>query len=87
MKRRLFVFALLAAPRAVQAQPADWQTIVGRDLRFRLEMPAPVTETKAAEIEKGHASERIAWAAKCTASREDEHAEPTDTAGPVNPSL
>ena len=64
MKRRLLVLALLAAPLAVRAQPADWQTVVGRDLRFRLEMPAPVSETKAAETEKGHASERIAWASK-----------------------
>jgi hypothetical protein len=66
MKRRLFVLALLAAPVAAHAQPADWQTIVGRDLRFRLEMPAPATETKSGEKEKekGHASERIAWAAK-----------------------
>jgi hypothetical protein len=64
MKRRLLVLALLAAPLAVRAQPADWQTIVGRDLKFRLEMPAPATETKAAETEKGHASERVAWASK-----------------------
>ena len=64
MKRRLLVLALLAAPLAVRAQPADWQTVVGRDLRFRLEMPAPATETKAGETEKGHASERIAWASK-----------------------
>jgi hypothetical protein len=27
-------------------------------------MPAPATETKAGETEKGHASERIAWASK-----------------------
>jgi hypothetical protein len=64
MKRRLFVLALLAAPLGVRAQPADWQTVVGRDLRFRLEMPAPAMETKAGETEKGHASERIAWASK-----------------------
>jgi hypothetical protein len=68
MKRRLVVLAVLlsplAAPVAVQAQPAEWQTVVGRDLRFRLEMPAPVEETKAAEKEKGHAAERIAWASK-----------------------
>ena len=57
MKRRLLVLALLAAPLAVRAQPADWQTVVGRDLRFRLEMPAPVTETKATETEKGHAED------------------------------
>ena len=64
MKRRWLVAALFAAPLAVQAQPAEWQTVVGRDLRFRLEMPAPVEETKAAEKEKGHAGERIAWASK-----------------------
>jgi hypothetical protein len=64
MKRRLLVLALLAAPLAVQAQPAAWQTVVGRDLRFRLEMPAPVKESRAAETEKGHASERLAWASK-----------------------
>ena len=69
MKRRSFVLALAAMPLAAHAQPAasqsaDWQTIVGRDLRFRLEMPAPATETKAAEKEKGHVSERIAWASK-----------------------
>src|SRR4029453_7163634 len=46
MKRRLLVLALFAAPIAAHAQPADWQTIVGRALRFRLEMPAPATETK-----------------------------------------
>jgi hypothetical protein len=63
MKRRLFVPALLAAPIAAHAQ-VDWQTIVGRDLRFRLEMPAPASETKSGEKEKGHTSERIAWAAK-----------------------
>lgn len=64
MKRRLLVLALLAAPLAARAQPAGWQTVVGRDLRFRLEMPAPVQETKAAEKEKGHAGERMAWASK-----------------------
>ena len=64
MKRRSFVFALAVVPVAAHAQPADWQTIVGRDLRFRLEMPAPATETKAPEKEKGHTSERIAWASK-----------------------
>ena len=63
MKRRLFALALLAAPAAAHAQ-ADWQTIVGRDLRFRVEMPAPATETKSGEKEKGHTSERIAWASK-----------------------
>jgi hypothetical protein len=64
MKRRLVVLALVVAPLAARAQLADWQTVVGPDLRFRLEMPAPVTQTKAGETEKGHASERVAWAAK-----------------------
>lgn len=64
MRRRLFVPALLAMPVVARAQPANWQTVVGRDLRFRLEMPAPATETKAQEKEKGHVSERIAWASK-----------------------
>ena len=69
MKRRSFVFAPAAIPLAAHAQPAaaqpaDWQTIVGRDLRFRLEMPAPATETKSGEKERGHASERVAWASK-----------------------
>ena len=64
MKRRLFVVSLLATPCVAHAQPAEWQTVVGRDLRFRVEMPAPVTETKAQEKEKGHAGERIAWASK-----------------------
>ena len=64
MKRRLIILAPLAAPLAAHAQPAEWQTVIGRDLRFRLEMPAPVTETKAAETEKGHVAERIAWASK-----------------------
>ena len=67
MKRRpLFLGVLatpLAAPLAAHAQ-ADWQTVVGRDLRFRLEMPSPAKETKAAAKEKGHASELIAWHAE-----------------------
>jgi hypothetical protein len=67
MKRRLFVFCLAAAPFAARAQgdvQRDWQTVVGRDLRFRLEMPAPAEESKAAEKEKGHAGERVAWESK-----------------------
>ena len=68
MKRRFLTLALVAMtavpPTVAQAQPAEWQTVVGRDLRFRLEMPAPATETKAAEKEKGHVSERISWASK-----------------------
>ena len=72
MNRRLLIVSSLllpVVPIAARAQPAasqsaDWQTVVGRDLRFRIEMPAPVTETKAQEKEKGHASERIAWESK-----------------------
>lgn len=79
MKRRLVLLAAAMVPMAVSFQPAnaqsanaqptlaqatEWQTIVGRDLRFRLEMPAPATETKAAEKEKGHAGERVSWASK-----------------------
>ena len=68
IKRRLVVFSLMMAPMLVQAQPAEWQTVVGSDLRFRLEMPAPVNKTTATEKEKGHAGERVAWASK----RDDE---------------
>ena len=73
MKRRLVVFSLLMVPMMASAQPAgaqpaDWQTVVGSDLRFRLEMPAPATKTTATEKEKGHAGERVAWASK----RDDE---------------
>jgi hypothetical protein len=68
MKRRLILLlCLLSAPFAAAAQtpPAEqWQTVVAPDLRFRLEMPAPVEKTTANEKEKGHAGERIAWAAK-----------------------
>jgi len=73
MNRRLVVFSLLMVPmmasaQSASAQPADWQTVVGGDLRFRLEMPAPAAKTTAAEKEKGHAGERVAWASK----RDDE---------------
>ncbi len=67
MKRRSLVLAALVVPVAAHAQaPAgdQWQTVVGPDLRFRLEMPAPVDKTVATEKEKGHAGERVAWAAK-----------------------
>jgi hypothetical protein len=67
MTRRSFVFtapAMAAVPTVAYAQPAEWQTVVGPDLRFRLEMPTPVNKTSAAEKEKGHAGERIAWASK-----------------------
>jgi hypothetical protein len=64
MMRRLLLLVAVAMPFAAHAQSApqsDWQTVVGRDLRFRLEMPAPVKQSKADEAEKGHASERFAW--------------------------
>lgn len=64
MKRRFFALCLVVLPLAAHAQPAEWQTVVGPDLRFRLEMPAPVEKTIAGEIEKGHAGERVAWASK-----------------------
>lgn len=67
MKRRALVLALIAAPSMVRAQtpPADqWQTVVSPDLRVRLEMPAPAQKSVATEKEKGHASERVAWASK-----------------------
>ncbi len=68
MKRRLIVSCLLAAPLVTplrsHAQPADWQTIVGPELRFRFEMPAPVEKSQATEKEQGHVGPRIAWAAK-----------------------
>lgn len=60
MKRRTVIAGLVALPMAAGAQ-SEWQTIVARDLRFRLEMPAPAQESKASEKEKGHAGERIAW--------------------------
>ncbi|WP_295144053.1 hypothetical protein [uncultured Reyranella sp.] len=67
MTRRSFVFAapaLSAVPTVAYAQADQWQTVVGPDLRFRLEMPAPVNKSSAAEKEKGHTGERLAWASK-----------------------
>jgi hypothetical protein len=68
MNRRLVVFGLLAAPliapSQIRAQSIDWQTVVGPELAFRLEMPAPIEKTTAAEKEKGHAAPRLAWSAK-----------------------
>jgi hypothetical protein len=64
MKRRSLVAMLAALPLAARAQPAEWQTVVGPDLRFRLEMPAPANKSSAGEKEKGHAGERVAWASK-----------------------
>jgi hypothetical protein len=68
MKRRLVVIGLLAAPVVAPlqtwAQSIDWQTVVGPELRFRLEMPAPIEKTSAAEKEKGHTAARLAWSDK-----------------------
>jgi hypothetical protein len=61
--RRLLLAAIALPPLAAHAQ-SDWQTVVGRDLRFRLEMPSPARESTAGEKEKGHASERRAWHAE-----------------------
>ena len=73
MKALLFLVGLLLTPLAAGAQApvpssADWQSIVSRDLKFRLEMPAPATQTTADDKERGHAGARTAWAAK----RDDE---------------
>ena len=68
MKRRLIVLALLFAPGAAFAQSDDWQTVIGPDLRFRLEMPVPVAKNTAGEKEKGHAGTRVSWESK----RDDE---------------
>lgn len=62
--RYLVLAVLLLAPVLAIAQAPDWQTVVGPDLRFRLEMPAPVNRTAAGDKEKGHAGVRVAWAAK-----------------------
>ena len=64
MKRRLVVLGLLAAPLVAYALSIDWQTVVGPELAFRLEMPAPIEKATASEKEKGHAAPRLAWSAK-----------------------
>jgi len=64
MKRRLAVLCLLTAPFAAHAQSDNWQTVVGPDLSFRVEMPAPADKATANEKEKGHATPRVAWQAK-----------------------
>ncbi len=65
MRRRFLVsLAGLLLPAAAWAQADQWQTVVGPDLRFRLEMPAPVETSTAAGKEKGHAAPRVAWESK-----------------------
>ena len=68
LKRRLIVAALIAMPASALAQSEDWQTVIGADLRFRLEMPSPAAKSTASEKETGHAGERVAWQSK----RDDE---------------
>ncbi len=68
MRRRLILLALLATPAAAIAQTEEWQTVIGPDLRFRLEMPMPVAKNTAGEKEKGHAGSRVSWESK----RDDE---------------
>jgi len=65
MKRRFLLgTALAATPWPAFAQGEGWQTVVSPDLRFRLEMPAPVNKTTASDKEKGHATPRVAWESK-----------------------
>ena len=64
MKRLFLVLALLLTPLVAFAQDADWQTVVSRDLRFRLEMPAPAEQTVTREGEKGLVGPRTAWESK-----------------------
>jgi len=75
-RRSIVVLSLLAASVAVPvtapligagtalAQADAWQTVVGPDLRFRLEMPAPVNKSTADGKETGHAAPRVAWESK-----------------------
>ena len=51
-------------PALASAQPDNWTTVVGPDLRFRLEMPAPVKKTEVNEKEKGQAGPRSSWSSK-----------------------
>jgi hypothetical protein len=64
MKRMLLALALLLIPVVAVAQDAEWQTVVSRDLRFRLEMPSPAEQTVTREGEKGLVSPRTAWESK-----------------------
>jgi hypothetical protein len=64
MKRVLLVLSLLLVPALARGQADQWQTVVAPDLRFRLEMPAPVARSTAEEKEKGQAMPRVAWESK-----------------------
>jgi hypothetical protein len=64
MKRLFLILALLLAPLFAFAQDAEWQTVISRDLRFRLEMPAPAEQTVTREGDKGLVSPRTAWESK-----------------------
>ena len=64
INRFIVLLAALVLPLAAAAQDAKWQSIVSRDLKFKLEMPAPVEQTTADEKERGHAGARQAWASK-----------------------
>ena len=66
MKRRVFALFLAALPFSVRAQSGgdDWQTVVAPDLRFRLEMPAPVEKSTAEQKEPGNTAPRVAWESK-----------------------
>ena len=62
MKRAVFVLALLLWPALAAAQAGGWQTVVAPDLRFRLEMPAPVAKStaedrKSTRLNSSHVSE------------------------------
>jgi hypothetical protein len=63
MYRRFLLIAPLLVPLSARAQSDEWQTVVAPDLRFRLEMPAPV-EKSTGEKEKGHVAPRQAWESK-----------------------
>lgn len=65
MKRRFLLgMGLAAASLSAFAQGEGWQTVVSPDLRFRLEMPAPVNKSTASDKEKGHSMPRVAWESK-----------------------
>lgn len=66
MNRRLLLVGLAALPLAATARAQTeegWETVVGPDLRFRLEMPSPVAKSTA-EKEEGHAAPRVAYESK-----------------------